>query len=210
MGIEGLYCFDGEQDPQGQGWIERPAEGVRNYYKVVYLGECEGKEIFGCATRADGLSRIQFDEANTNRILSLAAPSVDLIDATSLRSTECPFAVAGLSLDCSLVLVRDILSLDEQDPRRLRFDGLRGTPYSVLSAQGHILLLTSAELVILPDLASRFLDGDRLDRAVHTYHTPVEAVEAFIASDRYLMVITDEVPILSARAPRVSPSRRRR
>jgi hypothetical protein len=117
---------------------------------------------------------------------------VDLIDATSLRSTECPFAVAGLSLDCSLVLVRDTLSLDEQDPTRVRFDGLRGTPYSVLSAQGHIFLLTSAELVILPDLASRFLDGDRLDRAVHTYHTPVEAVEAFIASDRYLMVITDE------------------
>jgi hypothetical protein len=156
------------------------------------LGACEGKDIFGCATRTEGLARIQLDVANAHRVLSLTAPSVDLIDVTSLRSAECPFAVAGLSLDCSLVFVRDILSLDEQNPGRLRFDGLRGTPYSLLSAKGHIFLLTSAELVILPDLASRFLDGAPLDSAVHVYHTPVEAVEAFIASDRYLLTVTDE------------------
>jgi hypothetical protein len=165
---------------------------MRNYYKVVYLGESDGNEILACATRTDGLARIEIDASNANRVVNLTALSVDLIDVCSLRSEECPFAVAGLSLDRSLVLVRDILALSEENPRRLRFDGLRGTPYSLLYALGHILLLTSAEIVIFPNLASRFLAGEALDHPVDAYHSPVQAVEAFIASERYLMVVTNE------------------
>jgi len=192
MGIEGLFCFDGARASQSQGWIDRPAQGVRNYYKVVYLGESDGNEILACATRTDGLARIELDATNTSRAVSLTAPSVDLIDVCPLRSEEWPFAVAGLSLDRSLVFVRDILGLSEENPRRLRFDGLRGTPYSLLYAVGHILLLTSAEIVIFPDLASRFLAGEALDHPVAAYHSPVQAVEAFIASESYLMVVTGE------------------
>jgi hypothetical protein len=192
MGTEGLFCFDGEQASENLGWIDRPDQGVRNYYKVVYVGELHGKEILACATRTDGLARMELDATDANRVVSLSSPSVDLIDVCSLRSQEHPFAVAGLSLDRSLVLVRDILALSEENPRRLRFDGLRGTPYSLLSAFGHILLLTSAEIVIFPDLASRFLAGEALDHPVDAYHSPVQAVEAFIASERSLMVVTDD------------------
>ena len=192
MGSEGLYCFDGEQACEDRGWIDRPAQGVRNYYKVAYMGEWHGKEIIACATRTDGLARFELHETDASRVISLAAPTVDLIDVCSLRTQGHPFAVAGLSLDRSLVFVRDILTLSEEDPRRLRLDGLRGTPYSLLSALGHVFLLTSAEIVIFPDLASRFLAGEPLDRLVDAYHSPVQAVEAFIAGERTLMVVTDD------------------
>ena len=212
MGTEGLFCFDGEHASESLGWIDRPAQRVHNYYKVVYLGESHGNEILACATRADGFTRIELDAAGANRVVSLSAPSVDLIDVCPLRSEEHPFAVAGLSLDRSLVFVRDILALSEENPRRLRFDGLQGTPYSLLYAVGHLLLLTSAEIVIFPDLASLFLDGEPLDHPIDAYHSPVQAVEAFIVSERYLMVVTDEGvrvseihPVALAGNGRVSP-----
>jgi hypothetical protein len=192
MGTEGLFCFDGELGPQGRPWIERSGEGDRNYYKVAYLNESEGREILACATRSDGLARIRLDADNPQRVFSLAAPSLDIIDVTSLRSVAWPFAAAGLGLDRSLILVRDILALDGENPERLRFDHLRGSPYSVLCVDGHIFLLTSKELVILPQLGSRFLDGEPLDTPLHAYHSETQAVEAFIVGNKRLMVVTDE------------------
>ncbi len=64
-----------------------------------------------------------------------------------------------------------------------------------------------------PDLASRFLAGEALDHPVAAYHSPVQAVEAFIASESYLMVVTDEdvrvSEILSVRLrPRSNPDGR--
>ena len=167
---------------------------------------------FSRARLVPTVSRIELDAADANRVVSLSAPSVDLIDVCPLRSEEHPFAVAGLSLDRSLVFVRDIMALSEENPRRLRFDGLQGTPYSLLYAVGHLLLLTSAEIVIFPDLASLFLDGEPLDHPIDAYHSPVQAVEAFIVSERYLMVVTDEGvrvseihPVALAGNGRVSP-----
>ena len=100
-----------------------------------------------------------------------------------------------------MILVRDILALSEENPRRMRLEGLRGTPYSLLHAVGHLFLLTTG-LVIFPDLASRFLAGEALDQSVDAYHSPVQAVEAFIAGERSLMVVTDE----GFACPRFSPS----
>lgn len=191
MGTEGLFRFEGAQASRSAGWIDRPAPGVLNYSKIVYHGERDGKEILACAARTDGLVRIQLETTNPSRVVSLTAPSVDLIDVCPLRSEDCPFAVAGLSLDGSLVLVRNILTLSEKSPRRLRFEGLRGTPRSLLYAVGHLFVLTSAELVAFPELASQFLAGAALDDPVHVFHAPLHAASAFIAGERFLMVVTD-------------------
>jgi uncharacterized metal-binding protein len=189
MGTEGILCFDSFSR---NAWFDRPANGLRNYYRVAYVGECNGKEILACATRLDGLARIQLDAARASRVVTLTAASVDLIDACPLQCDEWPFAVAGLSLDRSIVFVRDLLALDRTDPRRLRFDQVRGTPYCLLYAQGSIVLLTSEELVIFPDLASRFLRGEPFSKPVPAHHSSIQAVEAYVMSDRDLVVITDD------------------
>ena len=197
MGTAGVFCFDGEEASRRQGWIDRPPQGVRNNYKVTYLGEWHGNEILACASRTDGLARMEISDTAPIQVLRRSAPTVDLIDVCSLRTKEHPFAVAGLSLDCSLLFVRDILDLTQEIPRRMRLEGLRGTPYSLLHAFGHLFLLTSAELVIFPDLASQFLAGEALDHPVGAYHSPVQAVEAFIAGERSLLVVTDDGVLVS-------------
>ena len=192
MGTEGLFYFDGEAATGAPGWVDHPTGSVHNYQKVIYLGERDNNDILACAARADGLARIELDAANASRVVSLSAPSVDLIDVCHLRSDEWPFAVAGLAADRSLVLLRDLLALSEKSPRRLKVEGLRGTPRSLLYALGHVLVLTSAEIVVFPDLSSRFLAGEALDHPVDVYHSPIQAARAFIAGDKHLMVLTDE------------------
>jgi hypothetical protein len=64
-------------------------------------------------------------------------------------------------------------------------------PYRSFSIPGEAITWAE-EIVIFPDLASRFPAGKALDHPVDAYHSPVQAVEAFIASERYLMVVTDE------------------
>ena len=41
------------EGPGEKSWVERSAEGIRNFYKIVYLGESEGTEVLGCATGAE-------------------------------------------------------------------------------------------------------------------------------------------------------------
>jgi hypothetical protein len=192
MGTGGLYCFDSKQGSQGTGWVEECPQVVRNYYKIVYLGESAGTEVFSCATRADGLARIQLDSTNTRRVSSLTAPSLDLIDVATPQAAKRPFAVVGLSVDRSLIFVRNILEFDQQNPERLKLEELLGTPYSLMCARGHVFVLTSEEIVMLPHLGARFLDGQPLDAPLRAFHSPVQAVDAYVVGEKYLMIVMDE------------------
>ncbi len=211
MGTDGLFCFDGEQASSNPGWIDRPAPGVRNYDQAVYLGERDGTEILACAARSDGVARVELDGTNASHVVSLTAPSVDLIDVCQLRADSWPFAVAALACDGSLVLVRDMLALSEKSPIRLKMEGLRGTPRSVLHALGHILVLTSTELVVFPDLSARFLAGEAVDLPVDAYHSPIQSAKVFIDGERQLLVLDEEgvrvseiLPVAPAENDRVS------
>jgi hypothetical protein len=191
LGPDGILCIDAEQGPQARPWIDQARQAVLYYYKIIYSGHSAGKEILACAGRTDGLLRISFDKDQPQgRIVGFTSPDLDLIDVCSLASPEWPFAVAGLSLDRSLIFVRNIL--DDREPQRLRFEDIRGTPYSLLSAEGHLFVLTSKELVVLPGLASRFLKEERMDGPVHGRHSPVQAVEAFLARGTHLLIVMDD------------------
>ncbi len=201
MGTGGLYCFDSEQGSQGTGWIEESPKVIRNYYKIVYLGESEGMGVLACATRADGLARIQLDGTKTRRVSSLTAPSLDVIDVASPHAAKSPFAVIGLSVDRSLIFVRDILEFDQQNPERFKVEELLGTPYSLMCACGHVFVLTSEEIVMLPNLGARFLDGQPLDAPLQGFHSPVQAVNAYVVGDKYLMIVMDDGVRISEISP---------
>ena len=47
---------------------------------------------------------------------SLTAPALDVIDVATRVQSKWPFAVVGLSVDRSLIFVRDILDFDHQNP----------------------------------------------------------------------------------------------
>jgi hypothetical protein len=191
LGPDGMLCIDADRFSQTGPWIDHARQAVLNYYKLIYLDHSGDDEILACAARMDGLLRIPLNKDQAEgRVVGFTSPDIDLVDICPLASSEWPFAVSGLSLDRSLIFVRNIL--DDVEPRRLRFEEMLGTPYSILSAQGHLFVLTSDELVILPDLASRFLNEEPMDRLVHGRHSLVQAVEAYVAGGKELLIVTDD------------------
>ena len=191
MGAAGLFCFDAGQS-DASGWVDRHVGSLLDYYKVAYAGESAGSEILVCATRSNGLATFRLDIERANRVISLSAPSVDVVDVCPLESNERPFAVVGLSLDRSIVFVNNVLTLNSEDPVRLKFDQVRGTPYSLLHLDSSLILLTSEELVIFPDLAARLLSGGPISDPVPSHHMFVHAVDVFVAGQRQLLILTDE------------------
>jgi hypothetical protein len=123
-------------------------------------------------------------------IVGLVSPNLDFIDICSVASQRWPNAVVGLTLDRSLVFVRDLLA--REIPQTLRLGELRGTPYSIPSGHGQLFILTSKELLAFPDLLAGYLNGEAVDRPFRYRYTPNQAVDASIAYGRHLMVVMDE------------------
>jgi hypothetical protein len=190
MGAAGLLRIDLEQVPSGRGTIDAPEQSVFYFYKLIYLGESSNKEILACAGRTSGLMRIGSGEDDPLDLVGLVSQNIDLIDVCSIPSSEWPFAVVGLSYDRSLIFVRDLLA--NEAPQTLRLGEMRGTPYSILSNEGHLFVLTSEEMMAFPNLLSDYLQGDSLDRPFRYRYTPIQAVDAYIALGEHLIIILDD------------------
>lgn len=191
MGPEGLFCIDALKFGSPKCSIDCVQDTKFNFYSLTYLARSGQADLLASAARTDGLLAIAFDESGDhNPVFGLTSPEIDFIDVCSLKSPQWPFAVVGLCLDRSLVFIRDIRS--ELQPQKLRFDEFRGTPYTILSAQGHVFVLTRREAFVLPDLASRYLQEEQLDQPVQGRHLDIDAVDAFTAYEKYLLIITDD------------------
>jgi hypothetical protein len=191
MGPAGLFCIDARSKSSPIAWFDRAGEAILNYYALSNLGRSGRRDVFVCAARTDGLVTIQMEaDAPPSPTVRLTSPNVDIIDVCSIGSPDWPFAVAALCLDRSLIFVRNALS--EEHPKTVRFEEFQGTPYSILSTGGHLFVLTSREIVVLPDLAARYLSEQKLDRPTRYRRRPVQAVDAFIAYGKDLMILTDE------------------
>ena len=174
-----------------RAWNERASGAHLNYYLPAYLGNAAGAEVLAFAGRTDGLIKLELDVAGIQtRTTTLTAPDVDVIDVCSLRSERWPFAVAAFRLDGSVILVRDVLGDDQ--PETLQFDGIQGTPYGIRCAQGHLFLLTSELVTVIPNFAHLYLGHERLAQPLHSRHRDVQAADIFVANEKELIVLTAE------------------
>lgn len=164
------------------------------FYKVAHLGRSDsGEEIFAGAGRTDGLMMIALKDdgldgdITTKRGLSATdGAESDLIDICGLGSPRYPFAFAGLGIDNTLHLGRDLRGGESIS---LRYPQMRGTAYSIHEAQGHLFLLMSSGIYAMPRLAEQFLKGGSLDGRSTVHRIAVEAVDAAIVYGEYLLVI---------------------
>jgi hypothetical protein len=189
MGATGLLRIDLDRPPRDWVTIDIPDQAVINYYKLIALEGHRSQDLLACAARTSGLLLIRADGDNSSTIMSLVSQDVDFIDVCSI-SSNWPHAVVGLSLDRTLIFVRDLLA--KERPQTLRLGALRGTPYSILSAGGHLFVLTSKELVVFPDLLPWYLSGEPSNRPFRYRYTPIQAVDAYIAYGQHLMVVMDD------------------
>ncbi len=188
MGTAGLLRMDVDKIPVGGVTIDKPDRAAPYFYRLIYLGKAAEQEILACAARTSGLLIIRSD-ADHMDVVELVSQDVDFVDVCSMDSLEWPHAVVGLSWDGTLIFIRD---LSQAQPQALRLEELHGTPSSILSADGHLFVLTSKRIVALPNLLTRYLQGDRLDHSFRCRFTPIQAVDAYVAYGKHLLVVMDK------------------
>jgi hypothetical protein len=161
-----------------------------DFYRIASLGESGGSEILACAARRSGLLAIPLKGTQAWKPINHPFAQLDLIDVCSLRSTRWPLSAAALSSNGTLLLTRNLL---EERPGSLSIAGLTGKAYSLLTAKGHLFVLTGDSMFVLPNLASRFLEGQSLAQPMEIRQMPIKAVDAFLVYDQVYFVLPDEV-----------------
>ena len=147
--------------------------------------------MFASAGRCDGL--LAFASPRRQPLfpaLITASKAHDIVDVCPLNDPCYPHAVACLSRNRVIFLFRD--ALENQEPVSLNYEELQGTAYTLLSAQGHLFLLTDRELVTLPDVACRFLRGESLAGPLKIGCVPVNVSEASLWRDQAILLIEED------------------
>jgi hypothetical protein len=178
--------------------IARHQDAPLNFYRLVRLGNGPDGEVFAVASRRDGLVAVNF----AGRTLS--TPMIhhrfqghDIVDVCALNDPRYPLAAACVSRERTIFLMRDVLGTEAPIP--LNYGGLEGTAYTLLSAQGHLLLLTDQDLIAFPDLANRFLRGDSVHGPLAIVSSPVNAAEAFLLEDHSVLLIEEDSTVAELR-----------
>jgi hypothetical protein len=167
-------------------------EGMYVYRAIGAQGL--GKEdAVVCAARAGGLGMMAFEEGNAQQVLhTMTFDGFDSVDVCSIGGAG-GRAVAALGRDGSITLVKDVLV--DRAPMTVRYQSVEGTAYRLLSAQGHLFMLTDRAVHVCANLANKFLAG-RLDSGGQAMNMkiPLEAVDIAIVANRFLVVVmTDRV-----------------
>ena len=190
MGRRGLLFVGPKEIENQRVTVIMPPDEPLNIYRVICVASRGRGEVLACAARRSGFVAMPLigDElGDTGK--SLSSANADFVDVASLDAEGHPFAVAILTSDCSITLVRDLVA-DDSTVQTLHygFEGERA--YRVLCADGHVFLLTNRRLYAFVDLASRYLKEEAIEKQVTINSWNIEAVDASLGSDRSLLVVT--------------------
>jgi hypothetical protein len=172
--------------------LHAPKGRVLNFYSAVMLPGGVSETI-ACSTRRDGITLVSLpQEGSGGRVRVIPCEGVDVVDVCTLGYPDWPGAVAAIGLDCSVFLMKN--AREEVGPLALRFVGMRGNAYRILSARGSLFVLTSEFLYVLTELAHRFVHGNHLEigGATPVRAIPLRAVDMFLAYDQWLLIILPE------------------
>ncbi len=191
IGDQGLLMLKLEDNLQGIAQIGAPQGDPLNFYKLVRLGKGPHDEAFAAAARCDGLLALNFANGiSFGPMIHHHFEGHDIVDVCPLNDPHYPLAVACVSRNRVIFLIRNVL--EDQIPLILNVAGIQGTAYTLLSAQGHLFLLTDRDLVALPGVGSRYIRGEPLDCPLEIKVMPVNAAEAFLLRDRFVLLIEED------------------
>jgi hypothetical protein len=190
IGDQGLLILSGADAGRINAQIACHPDVPFNFYKVVRLGNGLQKEAFAAAARRHGLLALSFESGISSAPMIRPFTGHDIVDVCPLNDPHFPLAVAFVSRSCVIFLVRNVL--EDHAPLALSLGGLQGTAYTLLSPQGHLLLLTDQQLIALPNIASRFLRGEPFDNRLEVVSSPADAAEAFVLHDRTVLLIEED------------------
>jgi hypothetical protein len=194
LGPDGIMFVKPGTDEKDPLTISRPKENGLNVCRVLALAANQATDVIVCAGRRGGLGYAEFREGIRGHTMhTVAFNGMDLVDVCSVATLEKPLAVVATAKDCSLVFFDNILT--DKMPKTIKFNGIKGSAYRILSARGDIYLLTSKGLFGLFRLAGQFLKGETLHHATtDILRMPIGAADANMVGKRWLLAVgTDAV-----------------
>lgn len=163
------------------------------YYRTISLRTGDGKELLVSALRTNGVGVVEFHGGDQPHQLSwVTFAGLDVIDLCVLDSTGLSSGVVALGRDGTIILFNDVLN--DRHPTTIKYEEITGTAYRVFRAHGYLFVLTSDGLHVIFDLVDRFNQGIRDTFPTRGWTLKLEAVDAFLVSDEWLLIILpDEV-----------------
>lgn len=220
-GRSGLILISPDADTKTAVPFLEPCKPIRVFYKVIALQSPipnpetnQRLDFLVCACRGGGLGIMEYSphqegkETYNMQVSSLvvegeSSSEVDVVDVCHVgsdASQSC--AVVALGRDGSLFLIPDLTRIANLPPKKMKFQTIQGSAYSVYSIQGHLFVLTSKGIYGLINLGQRVLEmaatgeDPKGDIGVpEPFETPIfvmehkEMVDAGIVDNHWLMVI---------------------
>jgi len=161
------------------------AEAPINLSRILALQGSQGQDILVCAGRKNGLGLTEFSEGTSKHPMRTSRfGALDIVDVCQIAPRTEQFAVAAVGKDGTLVLFHDILT--EKKPRIIKFQGVKGTIYRILSAGGSIYLLTSKGIFLLFRFAEQFLNGGA-PSITRILAIPIPVSDGNLVGEKWLM-----------------------
>ncbi len=183
-----MYLKPGAR-PEDPVMIAPTEKAGLNLYRVLPLPGDNGNDLIVCAGRRGGVGVIRFGEdLKTHSLSTLRFDDLDVVDVCALAGTENPRAVAAVGRDGTVILFQDILH--QNTPKLMRFRGVGGTVYRILSARGAIFLLTSEGLYVLGNLTEGLAKGGwTAPITTDVLPLPIAAADANLVGDKWLVAV---------------------
>ena len=187
-GPAGMVFFRPAEVPEQNATISDSEAEPINVYHLITLQSSTGQEVIACACRQKGIGVMEFmGEDQPHKLNTMTFDGVDLIDLCPLNNSRGSLAVAAVSKDGAFHLFHNLLR--DRNAKTIKFQTIQGTAYRLFSARGYLFLLTNVGLYVIAGLVDHFLKGSPGNPDVHVLPLPMEAVDANLASDDWVLII---------------------
>jgi len=194
LGETGILWMKADAGADEPPQVMTTAKAGMYIYRVVAQTCQPGQDLLLCAARKSGLGllAVQWGDS-TCQMRHATFPELDVVDVCFVGGSSAAPVVAGVGRDGVLILAPDLLH--DVAPLLLKFAAVQGRAYRLLSAGGHLFLLTSSALYVLLNLGTRLLQGLPSGKfTTPIFAMPLEAVDASLIGDRWLLIVLpDEV-----------------
>lgn len=194
LGHAGLMIVKPSADRQSIFSVYPFDDGEIDIYQTQELPVAGPRHFFVAACRSKGVGLIEYcSEKETLEFECGNFPGLDVIDVATAGNAEYPYAVVAAGIGGEVLLFRDIVN--HEAPILLDYKKkFEGKTYRILTAHGHIFVLTSKAMHVLGGVANRLTQPTLDEREAPMMKISMEAVDANICSDRWLLtVMHDEV-----------------
>ena len=120
-------------------------------------------------------------------LTTLEIPGADFIDICPAGNFDFPSAAYALTRDSHILAFNDVMNGDKSVT--LRYEGMAGVAYRVLSAGDFVFVLTSKALHVIHNLVAYTPGSFRVNRRTSNTSFPLEAIDMNLVGQRWLLVL---------------------